>query len=110
MGPKAYLSLLLLLTVAIACAAPIRLPISALHTRRDPGPDAAAESLDSLLPSPLDLPLPKPEPLDVDSMLAHSPLSDFYKIIKEEVKGLNTRPVGKGYVTAGLPFAEAAFS
>ncbi|EAW25466.1 uncharacterized protein NFIA_109600 [Aspergillus fischeri NRRL 181] len=91
---KAHLSLLLvlLLAVAIACAAPIRRPISALHSRQDPGPgpeaeaEAEAEALDSLLPSPLDLPLPKPEPLDVDSMLANSPLSDFYKMIKEEVK------------------------
>ncbi|PKX93149.1 uncharacterized protein P174DRAFT_371702 [Aspergillus novofumigatus IBT 16806] len=100
---KTHLSLLLLLSVVIACAAPIQSPISTLHTRQEPGgeaepgaeteAEAEAEDLDSLLPSPLDSPLdlslpplPKPEPLDVDSMLANSPLSDFYKIIKEEVK------------------------
>jgi hypothetical protein len=127
---KTHLSLLLLLSVVIAYAAPIRSPISTLHARQDPGPEAEpeaeagpeagpeaepepeaeAEALDSLLPSPLDSPLdlplpplpplPKPEPLDVDSMLADSPLSDFYKMLKEQVKGLFHFLLARGYVTA----------
>ncbi|GFF25317.1 hypothetical protein IFM58399_00987 [Aspergillus lentulus] len=117
---KPHLSLLLLLlSVAIAWAAPIQSPISTLHTRQELGPEAdaeaeaeaepEAEALDSLLPSPFDSPLdlplpplPKPEPLDVDSMLANSPLSDFYKMIKEEVKGMTPAWFAHGSPWAGV--------